>query len=95
VLSGIDELKVCVGYTVDGVILDTIPADTSLYARAKPVLKTMPGWSEKLDGIKSANDLPKALMDYIRFIEDETGSKINLISTGAGREAVIDIHRAF
>ncbi len=95
VLSGFDEIKVCTGYTVDGKTLDTIPADTTLLARAKPILKTLPGWKEKLDGIRSAAELPKALMDYFRFIEEQTDSKINLISTGAGREAVIDIHRAF
>lgn len=95
VLSGLDELQVCVGYTVDGKALDTVPADTALYARAKPVYKKLPGWKEDLTVIRSAAELPKALMDYLRFIEEFLGAKLNLISTGAGREAVIDIHRAF
>lgn len=95
VLSGIDELKVCVAYEADGKRYDTLPADTAILERVKPVYETLEGWHEKLDGIKAASDLPPALMRYIRYIEDGTGAKVNLISTGAGREAVIDIQRAF
>jgi len=95
VLSGIEELKICTGYKLDGKSLDTWPANTSALDRVEPVYETMPGWSESLKGISSPEALPKTLRDYLRFIEDFTDAKVNLISTGAGREAVIDIHGAF
>lgn len=97
VLSGLEELKVCVAYKVDGKRYETYPADISLLdpKRCQPVYETLPGWKENLDGITSAAQLPKALIDYIKFIEERTQAKVNLISTGAGREAVIDIQRAF
>ncbi len=95
VLSGIDELKVCTGYQYNGKTYDTFPADTSLLDKMQPVYQTLPGWKEDLTHIRSAADLPKNLTAYLRFLEEKTQSQVNLISTGAGREAVIDIHRAF
>ena len=95
VLCGLDELQVCTEYEVDGRRLDTIPADTSLLWRAKPVYQRLDGWKESLKGVKSASGIPPAMVKYIRFIEESTGAKINLISTGAAREAVIDIQKAF
>ncbi len=95
VLSGLKELKVCTSYQLDGKKLETLPADTSLLSRATPVYETFEGWGEDLSQLHSANSIPNALKNYLRFIEDFTGSKINLVSTGAGREAVIDIQKAF
>lgn len=95
VLTGLSELKVCTGYRIDGKTIDTFPADTALLEKATPVYETLPGWKEDLSAIRSAADLPKNLVNYLRFVEEKTNSQINLISTGAGREAVIDIHRAF
>ncbi len=95
VLSGLDELKICTRYEVDGKPVDTFPADTSMLYRAKPVYDTLPGWKETLPGIRTAAELPQNLKNYIRYIEEGTEAQVNLISTGAGREAVIEIHRAF
>ncbi len=95
VLSGMGDLKVCTHYELDGKRLDTFIADTTALERAKPVYTTLPGWNEKLGGIHHTRDLPHTCMDYLRFIEDQTGAKVNLISTGAGRESVIEIQRAF
>lgn len=95
VLSGIDELKVCTAYRYEGKEYTTFPADTSLLEKMTPVYETLPGWKEDLSKIRSAADLPKNLLSYLRFLEEKTQSQVNLISTGAGREAVIDIHRAF
>ncbi len=95
VLSGMGDLKVCTHYELDGKRIDTFIADTPALERAKPVYTTLPGWDEKLGGIRSTRDLPHACLEYLRFIEDQTGAKVNLISTGAGRESVIEIQRAF
>lgn len=95
VLSGMKELKVCTRYELNGKSLNTIPADTSQLTHVKPVYETLRGWDEDLRTVRDAQGIPKALREYIHFIEDFTGAKINLVSTGAAREAVIDIHKAF
>ncbi len=95
VLTGMDELKVCTHYKMGNQTYDTFPADTALLEKMTPVYHTLPGWKEDLSKIRSAADLPKNLLGYLRYIEEHTQSQVNLISTGAGREAVIDIHRAF
>jgi adenylosuccinate synthase len=95
VLTGLGELKVCVGYQLRGQRIDDWPADSSRLDDVEPIYETLPGWHASLDGLRSAADLPLELKQYLRFIEDFTGTRVNLVSTGAGREAVIDIHRAF
>lgn len=95
VLSGISELKVCVAYEYKGKRLHTIPADTSILAQVTPIYETLPGWQEDLTVVKNPQDIPLNLQNYLKYIEDFTGSRVNLVSTGAGREAVIDIQKAF
>ncbi len=95
VLTGHTDLKVCTAYEYDGKRYDTIPADTSLVAKLKPVYETLPGWKEDLSKVRNPADIPKTLQNYLKFIEDFTGTRVNLVSTGAGREAVIDIQKAF
>ncbi|NBX69235.1 MAG: adenylosuccinate synthase [Proteobacteria bacterium] len=95
VLSGITELKVCTGYEYQGKRLNTIPADSSILNKVTPIYETLPGWSEDLTQVRNPQDIPKNLQNYLRFIENFTGTRINLVSTGAGREAVIDIQKAF
>jgi len=95
VLSGVEALKVCVAYDYQGKILNTIPADTSILSKIKPIYEPIPGWKEDLTQVKNPQDIPKNLQNYLHFIENFTGARINLVSTGAGREAVIDIQKAF
>ncbi len=95
VLSGISELKVCIGYDYQGKRLNTIPADSSILNQVTPIYETLPGWNEDLSKIRNPQDIPKNLQNYLKFIENFTGTHINLVSTGAGREAVIDIQKAF
>jgi len=95
VLSGMEELKVCTSYEWKGKKIDTLPADTTVLEQVVPKYETIPGWSECLDGIRDLNSLPTNLKNYFKFIEKNTGAEIMLISTGAGREAVIDLKPAF
>lgn len=95
VLSGMKELKVCTHYELNGKRIDTIPADTSSVWNVKPVYETLEGWTEKLEHLRSAADMPPALVNYLKFIETHTGARFHLVSTGAGRESVIDIVKAF
>jgi adenylosuccinate synthase len=95
VLSGIKELKVCTHYMWNGKRIDRFPADTKAIWNMTPVYETLPGWDEDLSSIRSAGDLPANFKRYLKFIEDTTGARAMLISTGAGREAVIDIQKPF
>lgn len=95
VLSGLRELKICTAYRCEGKTLDAMPADTSILYNVEPVYETLPGWTENLKSIRSVKAMPGTFLKYISFIEDLTGSKVVLISTGAGREDVIDIERPF
>ncbi|MBI1862471.1 MAG: adenylosuccinate synthase [Deltaproteobacteria bacterium] len=95
VLSGFAELKVCVSYEHKGKRLTTVPAVTQHLEEVTPIYETVPGWEQSLVNVRSASDLPKSMWSYISYIEKFTGAKVSLISTGAGREAVIDIESAF
>ncbi len=87
-LGYLDEIKVCVGYEIDGKVTTDFPV-TSKLEKAKPVLKTLPGWKTDISGIKKYSDLPENCRKYIEFIENEIGFKINLVSNGPARENII------
>jgi len=95
VLTGLDEIKVCVGYKHNGKQLDTFPANTAILNSVEPIYETLPGWKEDRTDVRNQADMPKELVQYIKFIEKQTGSKVSIISTGPGRECVIDIAKAF
>ena len=95
VLSGFETLQLCTSYSYEGKMFTTFPADTSVLWKVKPVYESLPGWREELKSIKTAKALPINFLNYVRFIENYTGAKVNLISTGAGREDVIDIQSPF
>ena len=87
VLTGLDEIKVCVRYrTPDGEI-DEIP--THGIERATPVYETLPGWKEPLGAARSLADLPAAAADYVRFIERATGVPAWIVSVGYRRDETI------
>lgn len=88
VLGYLDEIPVCTGYEIDGKITTDFPV-THLLEKAKPVLKTLPGWKKDIRGIQKYEDLPENCRKYIEFIETEIGYPITLISNGPGREEII------
>lgn len=87
-LSYLDEIKVCVGYDVDGTVTKDFPT-TPLLKKAKPVYTTLKGWKTDIRGIKEFDKLPKEAQDYVKFIENEIGVKITLVSNGPKRSEVI------
>ena len=87
-LSYLEEVKVCVGYEVDGKIFKNFPTTPTL-KRCKPVLKTMKGWHCDIRGIKKYEDLPAEARAYVEFIEKEIGFPITMVSNGPEREAMI------
>ncbi|MGN0165913.1 MAG: adenylosuccinate synthase [Lachnospiraceae bacterium] len=83
-----DELKVCVGYELDGQVIKDFPVTTKL-AKCKPVYETLKGWKCDIRGIKEYDKLPKECRDYIEFIEKEIGVPIKMVSNGPGRDEII------
>lgn len=88
VLGYLDEIPVCVAYEVDGKEIHDFP-NTSILEKAKPVLKTLPGWKCDIRGIKKYEDLPENCRNYIEFVEKEIGFPITMISNGPGRDDII------
>ena len=88
VLGYLDEIPVCVAYEIDGKETKEFPTTDKLN-RAKPVLKTLPGWKQDIRGIKNYNDLPENCRKYIEFVEKEIGYPITIVSNGPGREDII------
>lgn len=95
VLSGLKELKVCTAYKLDGKVVENFPNDAEDLERVEPVYETLEGWTTDLKGIQNAADIPPALKKYIAFIEKFTGAEVGSVSTGPGRENVIEISRPF
>jgi len=87
-LGYLDELKVCIGYEVDGEVIDYFPISELQY-KAKPVYKTLKGWKTNLTGIRSFADLPAEAQEYVRFIEEQVGVPVKYLSNGPKREDVI------
>ena len=90
VMSYMDKIPVCVAYEVDGKRIEDFPAGDTLN-KAKPVIEYMDGWKCDISGCRRAEDLPKAAMDYVRYLEKSVGCKITYVSVGAEREAYIQL----
>jgi len=88
VLGYLDEIPVCVGYEIDGEVTTDFPV-TSKLEKAKPVLKTLPGWKCEIRGIKKYEDLPENCRKYVEFIEEQIGYPITMVSNGPGRNDII------
>ena len=95
VLDGMDELKVCTGYRIDGESLDHLPASSVQQAKVEPVYEVMEGWSETTRGARSWADLPATAVKYIRRIEEIIGAPVAMLSTSPEREDTILVHDPF
>lgn len=88
VLGYLDEIKVCVGYEIDGKVTRDFPTTVNL-AKAKPVYETLPGWKSEIRGIKKYEDLPENCRKYVEFIEKELEVPVKMVSNGPGRHDII------
>lgn len=92
VLTGLEEIPVCVGYEVDGVRMDEVPWSQSDFHHATPVYESFPGWSENIAGAREFGDLPQAAQDYVLALEAMIHQRISVIGVGPGRDEVIVRH---
>lgn len=88
-LGEIDKVKVCVGYEIDGKVVNNYPASLEELAKAKPVYREFEGWSGDISHVREYDDLPKAAREYIEFIESETGVPVGMIGVGPQREQCV------
>jgi len=95
VLDGFDELKVCVGYRLDGNELDHLPAAQGAQARVEPIYEVLEGWSDSTEGARSWADLPAQCIKYVRRLEELIEAPVALLSTSPKREDTILVHDPF
>jgi adenylosuccinate synthase len=89
VLDGFGELKICVGYDLDGERLDHLPTAAAQQARVTPIYETMEGWSETTAGARSWADLPAQAIKYVRRIEELIDCPVAMLSTSPERDDTI------
>ena len=91
VLDESPEIPVCTAYEIDGHQTDLIPADIRGFRSIKPIYTTLKGWHCSTEGITEYDQLPQAARDYLAFIEQHTGARIGMISTGPDRTQTITL----
>jgi len=95
VLDGFEELKVCVGYELDGARVDHLPAAEGAQARVVPIYETLEGWSESTEGARSWAELPAACVKYVKRIEELIETPVALLSTSPERDDTILVQDPF
>jgi adenylosuccinate synthase len=90
ILSGVDPVRMCVAYEIDGRTIEAWPSSAGLLARAVPVYEDFPGWSEPIHDIRSLSDLPDAARRYVTALEEHAGAPIVLVSVGPERTQTIE-----
>jgi adenylosuccinate synthase len=89
VLDGMERVKICVAYKLDGKEITTPPVGADLFEKCEPVYIEMPGWKTSTVGVKSVEQLPLAARDYLAKVEELCGAPVDIISTGPDREETI------
>ncbi|NJN60486.1 MAG: adenylosuccinate synthase [Coleofasciculaceae cyanobacterium RL_1_1] len=89
VLDTLDEIKVCVGYKINGVVTENFPSSARQFASCEPVYETMPGWQVSTENCRKLEDLPKEALDYLKFLAELMNVPIAIVSLGAGRHQTI------
>ena len=89
VLSGLDEIKICTGYRLDGKDIAQFPSDLHSLERVEPVYVTLPGWKEDIVGVNQFDDLPETAKTYLQFVADQVDVGISMVSTGPKRSETI------
>ena len=89
VLDGFKEIKVCIGYMLDGERINRLPAGSNAQSRIEPVWETFEGWSQSTRGARSWNDLPAQAVKYVRQIEELIECPVTLLSTSPERDDTI------
>ncbi|MEN0088418.1 MAG: adenylosuccinate synthase [Pseudomonadota bacterium] len=95
VLDGMDEIKICIGYKLDGEVLDYLPASQGRQARVEPIYESMPGWKDSTEGARSWADLSAEAVKYVRHVEELIGAPVAMLSTSPERDDTILVQDPF
>src|SRR5574340_440483 len=95
VLDGMEALRLCVGYRLDGTASDILPVGAESLARCEPIYEELPGWKDSTVGIRRHDQLPAAARAYLKRMEEVCGVPIDVISTGPDREETIVLRHPF
>jgi len=95
ILDGFKEIKVCVGYKLDGREIDYLPASEHAQAQVEPIYETLEGWDQPTAGARSWADLPAQAIKYVRWVEELIGCPVALLSTSPEREDTILVQNPF
>ena len=89
VLTGMDEVPVCVAYEIDGERVEEVPTNQAEFARAVPIYETFPGWTEDISAARTLDDLPRNARDYVAALEQMITAPISVIGVGPGRDETV------
>jgi len=91
VLDTFAEIPVGVGYTLDGEIIDSMPADVETIGRVQPIYETVTGWQRPLNAVRRLADLPPAARAYVDRLQDLAGAPVRYVSVGTRRDQIIEV----
>ena len=89
VLDELEEIKVCIAYDIDGERCDHFPTSARLFARCRPIYKTVPGWKVSTSHCRTLEELPQPALDYLKFLAELMEVPIAIVSLGASRDQTI------
>ena len=92
ILTGLEQIPVCVAYDVDGERFDEVPVNQTDFHHATPILEYFPGWSEDISVARTFDDLPKNAQDYVLALEKMSNTRISVIGVGPERDQVVVRH---
>ena len=95
VLSGLEKVKLCVAYDLEGTRIESTPASLKNLSRSKPVYEEYAGWNEEITSARTWKELPSSARKYLRRIEELTQVSLSIISVGSGREQSIILKDPF
>lgn len=95
VLSGLEEVKICTSYNLNGEIIHHVPGNYEDFINCKPIYITLPGWKEDISNLESYEELPRNCQKYLQTIEELTGTKVTIISVGPDRNQTITLKHYF
>ncbi|WP_164017305.1 adenylosuccinate synthase [Pyxidicoccus trucidator] len=95
VLSGIKQLNICNAYELDGQKITELPGDYEDLARVKPIYEALPGWDEKIAGVRTFDELPENAKRYVRRVEEVSGVPVVCVSVGADRGETVLLQNPF
>ena len=95
VLTGLDKIKICVAYDLNGERIDYMPASLKTLGQCTPIFEEVPGWKEEISHAVNIDQLPVEARDYLNRIEEITKVPLSIVSVGARREQTIELTDPF